>query len=744
MGLLQDLNPRQREAVQCVEGPLTIVAGPGSGKTRVLTFRIAYLISIGVPPYQILALTFTNKAANEMKSRIVELVGEKSSQVWMGTFHSIFARILRRECDKLGFEKNFSIYDTTDGLSLIRSVMEELTISTQQFNPQAIRARISIAKNQLVSPEEFARQALELFEEKCALIYGRYQQKLGQNNAMDFDDLLLKPIELFRAHKKTLATYQDKFRFILIDEYQDTNRAQYVLVNLLADRYRNICVVGDDAQSIYSFRGADLRNMLDFERDYPERKLIRLEQNYRSTKTILRTADAIIKNNVDQIEKSLWTENQTGEEVVIIACDDDRDEGAAIVETIYAGTRHQDFDLRDIAVMYRTNAQSRAIEDALRRNSIPYTIVGGTEFYQRKEIKDVLAYLRLLVNPNDDESFLRVVNYPARGIGEQTLRKLKSFGIQQRLSLLRSAPLFIQRNDLPQRMSRSLRGFLSVIEKYKSLLTTMSLSELSRSLVDELGILRQLKEEGTVESMARWENVQELLAAISEFADKKGGALLEDFLQDVALVSAVDELDTTHNTVTLLTLHSAKGLEFPMVFIAGLEEGLLPFYTQAVDRINLEEERRLCYVGITRAMRKLFLSHARARYRAGELSYQTPSRFLQELGSDGVVTIYRTPHKRARASDRISRGGLTSGIGKTIRTLTDDDYHRDFMPDYEAGSDGDEQLQIGALVEHEIFGRGKVIALSGKGESRKAVVDFQTIGRKNLLLRYARLKSAGS
>jgi DNA helicase-2/ATP-dependent DNA helicase PcrA len=739
MNFLRELNSKQREAVQCVEGPLTVVAGPGSGKTRVLTYRISYLISIGVPAYQILALTFTNRAANEMKSRIIQLVGEKSSQVWMGTFHSIFARILRRECDKLGFEKNFSIYDTADSLSLIKNVMDEIGIPTQQFNPQAIRSRISIAKNQLISPDEAAQQANDLFDEKCAVIYHHYQVKLKKNNAMDFDDLLQKPIELFRHHKQLLEKYQGRFRFILIDEYQDTNRAQYTIVNLLASRYKNICVVGDDAQSIYSFRGADLRNMLDFERDYPDRKLIRLEQNYRSTKVILRAADTIIKNNLDQIEKNLWTDNGEGENITILDCADDREEGSAIVEKIYEEVRGKNADLKDIAVMYRTNAQSRALEDALRRNSIPYTIVGGIEFYQRKEIKDVLAYFRLLVNPRDDESFQRVFNYPVRGIGVRGLEKIKSVAVKENLSLLDASGCIISGDDLSQKTRRGLTEFFDLIAKYRGMLTRMSISELSRSLVDEIGILKIFKEEGRPESMARWENVQELLAAISEFGEKYQHAVLEDFLQDVALVSALDELDSSPNSVTLLTLHSAKGLEFPLVFISGLEEGLVPFYSNTLDQKELEEERRLCYVGITRAMKKVYLSHVHTRYRAGELTYQTPSRFLEEMGKEGIEIEHRTVRSRPVWGDRYEKSRKSDPVSNSNQEVADDHYHRDVMPDYENDGGGNEP-HVGELVEHEIFGRGKVLVISGKGESRKAVVDFSTVGRKNLLLRYARLK----
>ena len=571
MQFLNELNPKQQEAVKSVEGPVMVVAGPGSGKTRVLTYRIAYLIQIGVPAYAILALTFTNKAANEMKARIVQLVGEQSRQLWMGTFHSILARILRVEGEKLGYERNFTIYDSVDSLALIKRIMNAKGFSAQQFNPQAIRARISGAKNQLVTPDEYARTASDLFQEKTAALYLDYQKQLKHYNAMDFDDLLLKPIELFNGNKKVLEKYHDRFRFILIDEYQDTNRAQYVLIRLLAQKQHNICVVGDDAQSIYAFRGADIRNILDFERDYPDAKIIRLEQNYRSTKTILDAADRVIKHNVDQIAKDLWTENQTGERITLLVCQDDREEGAMIVQKIYEEIRKRKIDLNEIAIMYRTNAQSRAIEDALRRNGIPYAIVGGIEFYQRKEVKDVLAYFRVLVNSRDDESFLRIVNYPSRGIGEAAIERLRVVAGSKQLSLLDATGQAAEIVGLTAKARRGFEDALALFQKYRHLKSEMSVSELCRSLVDEIGILQMFKDEGTPEAIARWENVQELLSAITEFAEQQSGGLLEDFLQDVSLVSDVDELDCSHNSVTLMTLHSAKGLEFQVVFIRSEE-----------------------------------------------------------------------------------------------------------------------------------------------------------------------------
>ncbi len=740
MPFRSELNPRQQEAISAVQGPVMVVAGPGSGKTRVLTFRIAHLIGIGVPAYQILALTFTNKAAGEMRERIISLVGEKSRQLWMGTFHSIFARVLRVECESIGFHKNFSIYDAQDSLAAIKSVMTELGIPAQQYHPQAVRARISTAKNQLVSPAEYARAAADLFEEKTALIYAGYEKRLKQNNAMDFDDLLLKPIDLFTKHKNILKRYQDRFRFILIDEYQDTNRAQYILIKLLADAHRNICVVGDDAQSIYAFRGAEIRNILEFEKDYPDARIVRLEQNYRSTTTILSAADRVIKNNVDQISKDLWTENPPGETITVLACEDDREEGEMIVRRIVEESVVRKAAFKDFAVMYRTNAQSRALEEALRRNSIPYTIIGGIEFYQRKEVKDVLAYLRILVNPGDDVSLLRIVNTPPRGLGEAAIKALRREAGASSSTLLEAAGRADGISGMTPRARNSVLALSSLVAKYRQVRDQMSMGELARALVDELGILRLYKEEGTAEAMARWDNVQELLSGISEFSAARPEARLEDFLQEVSLIADVDEWDDRTNAVTLLTLHSAKGLEFPVVFITGLEEGLLPFYSEPIDRKDLEEERRLCYVGMTRAMRKLYLSYTRVRFRFAEMTAQSPSRFLEEIPAELIETVAsRGRYSRLQAAVHESGRRRMPGREKISESHAAP-FVADEVPDYENEGDGLDRLHVGGLVEHELFGRGKVLHLSGKGESLKAVVNFPSAGKKNLLLKYARLK----
>ena len=742
MSFLQDLNPVQREAVSAVNGPVMIVAGAGSGKTRVLTYRIAHLISIGIPAYRILALTFTNKAAGEMKSRVVSLVGEQSKQVWMGTFHSIFARILRMESERLGFTRHFTIYDADDSLGLIKNVQRSLGLSLQQFNPRAIRSRISAVKNRCITPDEFAKQAADLFEEKTARVYFEYQRRLRAANAMDFDDLLVKPIELFERNRKILEAYQDRFHYLLVDEYQDTNRAQYRMLKLLAGKRHNICVVGDDAQSIYAFRGAEIRNILDFEKEFPDYTMFRLEQNYRSTKTILAAADHVIKNNVDQIRKNLWTENPEGEQVSLLVCSDDRDEGEEIVHHVQKEVSRRKLELKDVVVLYRTNAQSRSIEDAFRRNGIPYIIVGGVEFYKRKEIKDVLAYLRLIVNPLDGESLLRIINVPHRGIGVTTVEKLKLRADKRKQALWRVIDQLSEPDgiDLPESVKKRVGSFASLIRKYQRLHTELSSSELARALVDELGILAELKNEGTPEALSRWENIQELLSAISEFSAEHPDATLETFLEEVSLIADIDKWDESKNAVTLMTAHAAKGLEFPVVFIAGMEEGLFPLYMSVVDQKELEEERRLFYVAMTRAKHKLYLSTAGLRYRFGAPSYQTSSRFLEEIDQRHI----RTERSRlaSSATSPLRRGPTESA--KTDRRmaekLTESQYFSDSQPDYEGESQVVPEVRIGTKVEHEVFGRGKVVEVYGGGDQSRAVVDFLSVGRKHLLLRFARLR----
>jgi len=736
MQFLNDLNSQQRDAVKSLDGPVLIVAGAGSGKTRVLTYRIAHLVAIGVPAYNILALTFTNKAANEMKARISALVGEKSSAMWMGTFHSMFARILRVECEHIGYRRSFTIYDDTDSLSLIKRIMNTLGIPLQQYNPNGIQKKISNAKNTMVTPEEFQKFAGSLTDEKAGIIYPEYQRQLFENKSDGFRQRSCSNRSRSSAYPEILLKYQQRFRFLLVDEYQDTNHVQYILLKTLASKQKNICVVGDDAQSIYAFRGADIRNILDFEKDYPEAKIYRLEQNYRSTKNILGTADRLIRHNQGQIAKSLWTDNDQGEPVHLIECVDDREEGAQIVQRISNDSIRFKIDLKHFAVLYRTNAQSRTLEDAFRKNSIPYVLVGGVAFYQRKEVKDVLAYLRVLANPQDTESLLRIINYPVRGLGDVAQSQLKEFAVQQSIPLYET----LQRaQEIPRLAPKAKTAALylgNFFKKYSNLQKEISLSELARTMVDEIGVLQLLKDEATSESMARWENIQEVLSAISEYIDEHPEGTLESFLEEVALVSDIDQWEDKHNAVTLMTLHSAKGLEFPVVFVTGLEEGLLPFYTTTIDQTELEEERRLLYVGITRAMRKLYLTHSRTRYRFGDVSFQNPSQFLLEVRGEGVEEY----HAFKRFSERkvIPSQDSTQVKKKRERTTTDA-FFADEMPDYEKMTDVTKRLRVGGWVEHETFGKGKVVNLTGQGEMMKASVSFEAYGTKQLMVKYAKL-----
>jgi DNA helicase II / ATP-dependent DNA helicase PcrA len=748
MSFLSQLNPVQRDAVRTVEGPVMIVAGAGSGKTRVLTYRVAYLLQCGVPPWNILALTFTNKAAREMRERIAQIVPDAAPQIWMGTFHATFARLLRRDAERIGFSRAFSIYDTDDAQHLIRQVMGDLGISAQQMTPASVRHAISAAKNRMMSLADFSNAAIDPVGRRVARVWEGYQRRLREANAMDFDDLLLHPITLFEAHPDVLERYRQQFRFVLVDEYQDTNQAQFQIVRRLAAEHRNLCVVGDDAQSIYAFRGADIRNILDFERHFADARIFRLEQNYRSTKMILQAADSVIKRNQAQIPKTLWTENAAGDPVTIIECADESDEAARIVHALAEEGRRRKLQLSDIAILYRTNAQSRAIEDALRRLGIPYAIVGGVEFYRRREIKDVLAYLRLIINPTDDEAFLRVVNTPARGIGDTTIARLRSLAADRNVTLLEAGadpPVDV----LGSGPARRVGDFTRMIRRYAGLRSEMSSGELAGSLVNETGMLASLKEEGTADAQNRLENVQELLSAIAEYRPEDGQDTLEAFLSEAALVADVDGLDQTRNAVTLMTLHAAKGLEFPVVFLSGMEEGLFPS-SQAMERDEVEEERRLCYVGMTRAMQKLTLTYAHSRMRWGERLEQLPSRFLAEI--DEATVQHEGARRRAAAHTRVATGSSTArsaqpragqvasskrrdlGRGSTGSTRSEYSQLQD-----ESYSQIESAFIAGARVTHETFGRGKILGLQGSGDATRAVILFDSVGRKTLILKFAGL-----
>ncbi len=626
----RDLNPPQREAVQTAEGPLLVLAGAGSGKTRVLTYRIAYLIEReGVPPWNILAVTFTNKAAQEMRERITRVVGGAVEGLWVGTFHATCSRILRREAQHLELSPNFVIYDEDDQRRLLKRVIKGMGLTERICNPATARARISQAKNRLKQPQEMAFEARTPLDRKLADVYKQYQERLAQSRALDFADLIMKAIELFERNADVLGFYQDRFQYVLVDEYQDTNRAQYVLLRLLSARRRNLCVVGDDDQSIYGWRGADLRNILEFEQDYPDAHVVRLEQNYRSTKTILRAASAVVSRNASRKPKTLWTANSEGEALTLHEAEDERDEAwrvaSAIRQHLQGGTK-----LRDIVVLYRTNAQSRALEEALRWDGIAYTVVGGVRFYERREVKDVLAYLRLLVNPKDDISFRRIVNSPRRGVGEGTLDLLEQFARPRGLSLLEACTAAGGVEGIPKTRMGRLRSLGLLMAELRALAESLGAGEISRKVVEESGYLAELEKEDTVEAEGRRENVQELINAAAAFSESTGEGLAE-FLGEVALFTEVDEWQGPQGVVTLMTVHCGKGLEFPVVFVTGMEEGLFPLARSMAEPAELEEERRLFYVGLTRAQEKLHLSWVRNRRRFMGGASGVPSRFLQEI-----------------------------------------------------------------------------------------------------------------
>lgn len=731
--IFKELNTQQRKAVEQIEGPCMIVAGAGSGKTRVLTYKIAYLIESGISPYEILALTFTNKAAGEMKQRIYNLVGKNAAQIWMGTFHSIFARIMRREANFIGFDRNFSIYDELDSKKLIESIMKEMKFSVENHKAEAVQGYIKNLKNKLILPHTFNFNAENYFERIVARIYPEYQKRLFKNNAMDFDDLLINPILLFESNPDVLKKYQNRFKFILVDEYQDTNRAQYHITKMLSEFHGNISVVGDDAQSIYRWRGAEIENIFRFESDFQGCNIFKLEQNYRSTKKILSLADEVIKNNQRQIKKTLFTENEPGEKVVLAELTSDKDEAYQIIRWIMNEISHLKLNFKDFVLLYRTNAQSRVLEDALRINSIPYVIVGGVKFYQRKEVKDVLAYLRILVNSRDDEAMIRVLKL-RDGIGDQTVERLKKFSVENNLSVCESL-LHLFRNDGEKekqtKIGKELTRLAALVEKYRQVKIELSPSELARSLVDEIGIIRQLRNEGTEDAADRMYNVQELLSAVSEYNDSSEKPSLEGFLQQVSLVMDIDTYDDKKNAVTLMTMHSAKGLEYPVVFITGLEDGIFPLSSSTETQEEMEEERRLFYVAVTRAMRKLYLSYALQRYRYGAPSYQIKSRFLNEIDLS-EVTFYKDD-RFGRAVRR--RKKVVSVAGSSIKYEYYDETEQD-----EELFNAENRIKKGALVYHNNFGRGRVVELSGKGDSRKAEINFEKVGLKNIILKYANLR----
>ncbi|MBL8007969.1 MAG: exodeoxyribonuclease V subunit gamma [Ignavibacteria bacterium] len=730
------LNEEQRKAVEEIEGPSMIIAGAGSGKTRVLTYKIAYLIESGISPYDILALTFTNKAAKEMRERISRLIDTNFEKIWMGTFHSIFARMLRIEADFLGFTRNFTIYDSDDSANLIKQLMISNNMPTDNPTPKAIHSSISNLKNKLILPKEFSAISKTPFDKKVEIIYEEYQKALLKNNSMDFDDLLIKPIELFRRYPEILDKYQERFKFILVDEYQDTNKAQYIIIKLLAGKYKNLSIVGDDAQSIYKWRGAEIQNIFDFQDDFKDCKIFKLEQNYRSSQKILTLADHVIKRNKRQMEKNLWTDNSEGEHIHLIETMTDKDEAVRICRYIFEEMQKKKLNFKDFVILYRTNTQSRILEDALRQNNIPYLIIGGIRFYQRKEIKDILAHLKIIVNPSDNESLLRVINVRS-GIGKTTVDKLKSIAESGQIQLFEVLKSVNGYKEFSSKTKNNLVDILNYIYKYQYLKEEMSLSELARGVLDEMGILRTLRLENTAESEERINNIQELLSAIAEYSDTVDEPTLELFLQQVSLVADIDDLDNQKNAVTLMTIHAAKGLEFPVVFITGLEEGLFPVSSSTMYQDELEEERRLFYVAITRAQSKLYISYANQRYKYGIQSYQMKSRFLKEISEEiirkhfiheSLKQIYTKKHEKDYTSGPSVRYEYYPEKKKTVKYDTGE-FENESFPD----------IQKGVSVIHNTFGKGTVLSTSGKGTEKKAEIYFDEIGLKKIYLKYAKM-----
>ncbi|RKD29000.1 DNA helicase PcrA [Thermohalobacter berrensis] len=723
MDYLQGLNDKQREAVLTTEGPLLVLAGAGSGKTRVLTHRIAYLVDEkGVLPENVLAITFTNKAANEMKERIGKLIKSKLDDMWVGTFHSICVRILRRHIDKLGYDRSFVIFDTADQKTLIKDIIKELDLNKDYYEPKSMLNFISSQKDKLINPDTYIKENYGDFRERQkGEIYSLYQKKLKENNALDFDDLINKTIELFRTNPDILEFYQKRFRYILVDEYQDTNRAQYELVRLLSKIHMNICVVGDDDQSIYKFRGADIRNILDFEKDFPDTKVVKLEQNYRSTKTILDAANHVIKNNYGRKNKKLWTANHTGKPIKIYKGYNEHDEAAFISKQIIDTKESDGLSYLDFAILYRTNAQSRVLEEALIKANIPYKIVGGTKFYDRKEIKDIIAYLRLIQNPLDNVSLKRIINVPKRGIGKKTIEKIENYSQQKGESMYSSILDVEEIPGLSKRAINNIKKFTSLINKFIAMKEVLGVKQLIENVIESSGYLESLKKQNTVETETRIENIQEFISVAMDFEETSEENTLEEFLASISLLSDVDNMEEDSDSVTLMTLHSAKGLEFPVVFLAGMEEGIFPISRALENDIELEEERRLCYVGITRAENDLYMTHASVRTLYGRTSSNIPSRFLKEIPNTLI--------ENCNEED--------TSCKETAISKESNKYFRGSSKIAVKPKDKDTNVTVGMKVKHKTWGVGTIVQVKGKGDKTEITVAFDTIGIKKLMLSYA-------
>lgn len=749
--LLEKLNPEQRKAVVTTEGPLLILAGAGSGKTRVLTNRIAYLISEkGVLPRNILAVTFTNKAAGEMRERVKSILGPVGDRVWVSTFHSACVRILRKEITKLGYGENFVIYDDREQLGVIKGAMAALNINEKLFAPKAIAGRIDRAKNHLLNASSYSALAKDFFAERAAKVYAAYEEEMKKNNALDFNDLIMLAVRLFNEHPDVLKTYRDQLRYIMVDEYQDTNHAQYKLIKMLAEEYRNLCVVGDDDQSIYAWRGADISNILDFEKDYRDAVVIRLEQNYRSTKNIIKAAGEVVKRNSGRKGKTLWTDNPEGEPISFYSARDEHDEAGFVTREIARQKNEVVADCgtplqyRDFAVFYRTNAQSRVMEDRLMRDGIPYTIVGGMRFYDRAEIKDILAYLKVIANPSDAIGLKRIINVPHRGIGDATLEKVEGFASDRRITLFEAIREVVEGREagagelLSKGPRLKLQQFYDLMERLNKGAAAGGIAKLSQKVLDETGYIQKLKEEKTEEALGRIENLEEFITAAEEFDEKAEEKTLRSFLDQVALVSDMEEYEGETDRVTLMTLHAAKGLEFPVVFIIGMEDGLFPHSRTKDDPEGLEEERRLCYVGMTRAQNKLYLLNARERRVFGRDQINSPSIFLSEIpavlmervgtGSRDFNSPQSPVNLRAETKGGYGSNQAMEEFLKGHATSLDKSVHP-----------GQNSFRNGTRVRHGTLGIGIIKGTEGSGDMEKVTVQFQS-GTKKLMSRFAGLE----
>lgn len=775
--ILQGLNSPQKEAVTTVEGPVMVIAGAGSGKTKALTHRIAYMIQEGINPFSIMALTFTNKAAKEMKDRIMKLVDPHAARnVWMGTFHSIFARILRIEAQHLGFTPDFTIYDTDDSKQLINAILKERELDTKAYPAKYILHRISMAKSALYTPEDYCnnfdiqQQDLRANKPLIGEIFKTYNNRLQRANAMDFDDILFYTNVLLRDFPEILYKYQQRFEYILVDEYQDTNYAQYLIIRRIAAMRENICVVGDDAQSIYGFRGANIQNILNFKNDYPEQRLIRLEQNYRSTKTIVNAANSVIDHNKDQIKKKVWSDKEEGELITVLRATSDNEEGTLVANSIFGYKMSRQLNNKDFAILYRTNSQSRSIEEALRKQDIRYRIYGGLSFYDRKEVKDLLAYFRVVINPHDEQALLRIINYPARGIGKTTIERLMVVADERQKGIwdVISSEEEPMPKDFNSGTVNKLRNFATMIKSFQTLLNKQNAIELAKHICNTVGIIKDLKEDDTPEGLARVQNIEELLNAIMEFSDKQvdevtgeqNEVTLNKFMEDVALLTDQDKKDDEDDDyVTLMTIHSAKGLEFPYVYIVGLEENLFPGIQSLSTREDLEEERRLFYVALTRAETKLVLSYAESRYRWGNLTLSEPSRFIEEIDQS---LIEKTRKASFRGTSSFNEGINFSNpfsknfqekrdyqkktssadspyINKGTNSTTPININTPKNNDSDFVAASPEDIEEGMRVLHQKFGQGTVMKVEGIGPNKKATVLFDECGSKQLMLKFAKL-----